>query len=339
MGLFMKKWRYIFTAALMASALFVTHAFATPVDDLKNDKADAQAELDNLEANLDNVISNLAYLEAELVETGEKIIKTRDDLLKAQEKEATQYEDMKLRIVAMYENGNGSLVQKILEAESMGQLLVQAEYMQSINEYDRKKLAEYIENKNRIATMKSDLESYQATLESSQANYASKKSQIERLIASKENEIADYEDKIADAVARAAAANRVPTTSSGSDITGNYTPPKNSGGGQAIVDEAYKYLGVPYVWGGASSSGVDCSGLVLLSHRSIGVGLPHYSGSIGSSGQRVPSMAQALPGDVVCYVGHVGIYVGGGMMIHAPQTGDVVRVVPVYGSPWFRRYW
>lgn len=332
----MKKWRYIFTAALLASAMFVTQAFAVPVSDLRDDKAEAEAELDNLEANLDNVIANLAYLEAELVETGEKIIKTREDLLIAQAKEETQYDDMKLRIVAMYESGNGSLVQKILEAESMGELLVQAEYVQAINEYDRKKLAEYIENKNRIATMKNDLESYQSTLQASQESYSVKKSQVENLIAEKEQEIDDFTDKIADAVAQAAA-NRVPSGSG--DITGNYTPPTNSGGGQAIVDEAYKYLGVPYVWGGASASGVDCSGLVLLSHRAIGVSLPHYSGSIGSSGQRVPSMSQALPGDVVCYVGHVGIYVGGGMMIHAPQTGDVVRVVPVYGSPWFRRYW
>ncbi len=320
----------------MASALFATHALATPVDDLRDEKAEAQAELDNLEANLDSIIGNLAYLEAELVETGEKILKTREDLLKAQEQEETQYEDMKLRIVAMYESGNGSLVQKILEADSMGDILVQAEYMQSINEYDRKKLAEYIENKNRIATMKEDLEGYQKTLIASQESYSSKKAQVENLIAQKSQEIDDYEDKIADAVARAAAS-RVPTASG--NITGNYTPPTNSGGGQPIVDEAYKYLGVPYVWGGASSSGVDCSGLVLLSHRAIGVSLPHYSGSIGSSGMRVPSMSQALPGDVVCYVGHVGIYVGGGMMIHAPQTGDVVRVVPVYGSPWFRRYW
>lgn len=332
----MKRWRYIFTAAVMVSAMFVTQVLATPVDELRDEKAQAEAEMENLEANLDNIIDNLAYLEAELVETGEKIIKTREDLLEAQEKEETQYEDMKLRIVAMYENGNGSLVQKILEAESMGDLLVQAEYMQAINEYDRQKLAEYIENKNRIATMKKDLESYQKTLVASQESYASKKAQVENLIAEKSQEIDDYADKIADAVARAAAS-RVPASSG--DITGNYTPPTDSGGGQAIVDEAYKYLGVPYVWGGASSSGVDCSGLVLLSHRAIGVSLPHYSGSIGSGGMRVPSMAQALPGDVVCYVGHVGIYVGGGMMIHAPQTGDVVRVVPVYGSPWFRRYW
>lgn len=84
--------------------------------------------------------------------------------------------------------------------------------------------------------------------------------------------------------------------------------------------------------------GIDCSGLVMRAHEAIGVKLSHYSGSIGSGGRKV-SKADRQPGDVVCYSGHVGIYVGNGMMIHAPQTGDVVRVVKVYGSPWYRRYW
>ena len=59
----------------------------------------------------------------------------------------------------------------------------------------------------------------------------------------------------------------------------------------------------------------------------------------GACGQAVGSMAEALPGDIVCYGYHVGIYIGGGQMIHAPEPGDVVKVSSVYGSPWFRRCW
>ena len=58
-----------------------------------------------------------------------------------------------------------------------------------------------------------------------------------------------------------------------------------------------------------------------------------------SGGKAVANMAAALPGDVVCYSGHVGIYIGGGQMIHAPDFGQTVKVSNVYGSPWFRRYW
>ena len=85
-------------------------------------------------------------------------------------------------------------------------------------------------------------------------------------------------------------------------------------------------------------SGVDCSGLVLLAHRAIGVRLTHSSAVQGRGGKKVPD-GQQLPGDVVCYSGHVGIYIGNGKMIHAPEPGKRVCVVKVYGSPWYRRYW
>ena len=137
----------------------------------------------------------------------------------------------------------------------------------------------------------------------------------------------------------------------GNNSTGNTTNNSNSNsntnqssGGtgntsvaQAIVSAAYSQQGVPYVWGGTSpGTGLDCSGLVQYCHRVAGISVGRTSGAQGSGGVAVSS---PQPGDVVCYSGHVGIYIGGGQMIHAPQTGDVVKVASVYGSPWYRRYW
>lgn len=330
----MKRWKSFLAAVCLTSSLFATQVFAVPsVSDLRDDKEQAQNEMDKLKDDLEYIASRINNLEIELVKNGEAIIKNEEELKVAEKKEKKQYDDMKVRIKAMYENGTGVMLQKVFESRSLTEMLRGAEHVQTIHEYDRKQLAEYVKNKEKIAKLKETLEKDKKTLLAKQEEMEEQKSQINQKIAEKRDEISDYTSQIAEAVERA---NRVQQNSAPAY---NYVPPANSGGGQAIVSAAFKYQGVPYVWGGSSGSGVDCSGLVMLAHKSIGVGLAHYSGSIGSGGQRVPNMASALPGDVVCYAGHVGIYIGNGQMIHAPQTGDVVRVVNVYGSPWFRRYW
>jgi cell wall-associated NlpC family hydrolase len=108
-------------------------------------------------------------------------------------------------------------------------------------------------------------------------------------------------------------------------------PPPTHGG---VVGIAMSYLGVPYVWGGASPSGFDCSGFVMYVFGKIGVSLPHSSYAQYGYGSPV-SMSQLQPGDLVFFdgLGHVGIYVGGGSFIHAPHTGDVVKISSLTG--WY----
>ena len=91
---------------------------------------------------------------------------------------------------------------------------------------------------------------------------------------------------------------------------------------------------MPYVWGGGTPSGFDCSGLAQYAYAKVGVSMAHYTGSIYSAFPRVTGPLQ--PGDMVFFsgLGHMGIYLGNGLMVHAPHTGDVVRVSPIAG----RRY-
>lgn len=318
----------------MVSVFFGMTALATPtVGDLREDKEEAEQELAALESRMTNLMKKINESEEKLVKTGQAILKAEEDLSAAEKREKEQYEAMKLRIVTMYENGNGVMIAKVLESDNLADLLQQAERVQAIHNYDRTQLDEYVKVKKQIASLKDSLEKDMAALEKEQKRYHKDKEDLDAMIARAEDKVGDLSSQI-----QAAAANASRPNHNSNHSSNNYVPPTGTGGGAAIVSAAYKYLGVPYRWGGASANGVDCSGLVMLAHRAIGVRLSHYSGSIGSGGRSV-SRANAQPGDVVCYSGHVGIYVGNGMMIHAPQTGDVVRVVKVYGSPWFRRYW
>lgn len=127
------------------------------------------------------------------------------------------------------------------------------------------------------------------------------------------------------------------TSSNSGGGTSSGTSSGNTSAAQAIVNAAYGQLGVPYVWGGTSpGKGLDCSGLVQYCHSVAGISVGRTSEVQGGGGTAV---SNPQPGDIVCYGSHVGIYIGGGQMIHAPRTGEVVKVASVYGSPWYRRYW
>jgi cell wall-associated NlpC family hydrolase len=119
-------------------------------------------------------------------------------------------------------------------------------------------------------------------------------------------------------------------------------PPSDGSLGARAVSAAMQWLGTPYSWGGGSASGptagigrgagtvgFDCSGLTLYAWAQAGVSLSHFTGSQWNEGARISSMSQLLPGDLVFFggdLGHMGMYIGGGQMIHAPHTGDVVKI-------------
>jgi cell wall-associated NlpC family hydrolase len=102
------------------------------------------------------------------------------------------------------------------------------------------------------------------------------------------------------------------------------------GGHPEAATIAMRYLGVPYVWGGGTPLGFDCSGLVMYVFAQLGIQLPHFAAAQYGFGAPVPR-DQLQPGDLVFFDGlnHVGIYIGGGQMIHAPHTGDVVKISPL----------
>lgn len=150
----------------------------------------------------------------------------------------------------------------------------------------------------------------------------------QRLLASAKS---DLRQAIADEAARQRAAALAAARGREIAAASGYTPyngPLPSGDGNAAaVRIMMKFQGVPYVWGGESPSGFDCSGLATYAYRQIGKDVPHYTYAIWEKFPQVP-FDQLQTGDMVFFsnLGHMGIYIGNGMMIHAPRTGDVVRV-------------
>jgi len=119
-------------------------------------------------------------------------------------------------------------------------------------------------------------------------------------------------------------------------------PRPGSGAGSVAVRAALTRLGDPYVWAAAGPHAFDCSGLVVWSFQQAGVLLPHSSQSLAAGGQPV-ALNQMQPGDVITYysdASHVGLYVGGGKMVHASTYGVPVAVVPIDNAPIYniRRY-
>lgn len=412
----MKRFGTRVLTAVLAGSLIVMPVSAAPtVDQLKKSKESAEGEVSSLKAELTKIVGNIDKLERNLVKTGQKIDTVTVELGDAKKVEKQQYEDMKLRIRYMYEQGDASALEALMNAKDFSDLMNKAEYVQKVHAYDREKLNEYIETKEKVSNLKTKLEKEKKDMEGLQTEYEAQEDDLNEMIVSKRAEVADLDVQLQEAVAEAArkaeeeerarreaeerkaaekaaqdngsasdktddgsnddvgSANSGNTDSgisdsgtsdndkrsdSKNDTDDNKGSSKNdsndnkgssgddsssSGGAaaaSAIVSAAYGQLGVPYVYSGSSPSGFDCSGLVMYCHRAAGISLSHSSGSQGSGGKSVSS-PQA--GDVVCYAGHVGIYIGGGKMIHAPRTGDVVKISSVSsvrgGAAWYRRYW
>ena len=406
--------------SIVVSSLIVAPVLAAPqdkVDSLEQQKSEAQAQMEDVNSQLVSLLLEYEGLQQDMKKQEEKIAQAESDLDAAEKEEQKQYEDMKLRIKYMYEQGDTSFVEALVTAQSYSELVSKSEYVQKVHDYDREKLEEYVEIKEEVQTLKDDLETGQAEMKDMAQEMSAQKSNLETTLSDMKSQISDFDTQLAqakeeaaaelaratqqtEAAAAAAVENAVADSSSGSKpssgsnskpsggnsssgntgnsgSTGNTANPGNSGStgntansgnssnagsssssgsasgnpsnaslGQQIANRGCEYIGNKYVYGGNSlTNGIDCSGFVQQIHKQFGISTPRSSGALRTGGKAV-SIANMLPGDVICYSGHVAIYIGGGRIVHAsnsaPYPKGGIKITNNYAYKTVlavRRYW
>jgi peptidoglycan hydrolase CwlO-like protein len=217
---------------------------------LRDQKAQVESEVSDLQSQLNTLMTKMNDLETQLITTGQEIVQAEADLETAQEKEQQQYEDLKLRIKYMYEEGDGSALERVAESGSIAEVLTQAEYVQKVHSYDREQLQAYQETVQEVKDLKASLEEEQTNLQNIESEYQAQSEELQSTIDSKSAEVSNLDAMIqeaarvalekaaAEAAAKEAAeaqAQQAASNQTTNDTTTNDTTPVQNGTTEANV--------------------------------------------------------------------------------------------------------
>ena len=256
-------------------------------------------------------------------------------------------EQLSARALDIYKTRDVSVVDVLFSANNFDDLVTQLDMMERLGNSDVDTVHSIADYRPEIKDRRVKLDADKKSATKLVAQAAEHKAEVESLQGKLEQMTAGIKADIkrmqeqaaaraqAAAEAAAAAQNGGGTSTGGGGGGGTVVDPGGSGH-SAVVAIAQRYLGVPYVYGGASPSGFDCSGLTMYCYAQIGIGLSHGATDQQHASTPVP-LSALQPGDLVffgsaSYSYHVGIYVGGGSMIHAPHTGAVVSYGSISGA-------
>ena len=298
---------------------------------------ESKSKISDTQSSLDDVVSKIADLNNQ-IEQKQQEINYLESSIKSLEANITAKEnEVKERMYAMqsYNNSN-SYIEFIFGASNFSDFFSRIDSVNEITQFDKELVEKIADEKKQVESQKATVETVKANIVSQQNEQYTLQTQYEDLLAKQQKDLASAESeqsKISDTQSSldsflSSVVVTQPSSSGSSGSTAikpSTNVPTTNKYGSTVVAAAYSKLGCPYVWGASGPNSFDCSGLVMWCYAQAGVSLDHYSGSQGQSGAVIP-LSQAQPGDILWKSGHVGIYIGNGQYIHAPQTGDVVKI-------------
>ena len=363
--------RFIFVIAAVGVALVAAlPVSAAPNSDVASKRAQAvaaRAQLAELGAQLEPAIERYNKAVAELKQVDADIAFNQKQIVVTESNLKVSQTELSSKLQQSYRVGEADLIASVLGQQTLSEILAVSElFDRSQNQAadlidglqtDKRSLARQRQAlevaEDRAATLKQQRAQEKQAINAGIAQSKSLVAGLEDEIAALIQEEAARQERLRQAAMAALAAQQEATNAAGNqdfEIGGSVAasgdgasvessapielPPTDGSIGAQAVAIAMQYLGTPYVWGGGAPGGFDCSGLTSYAYGQLGIGLSHFTGAQWNEGVRVPA-DQLLPGDLVFFhsdLHHMGMYIGGGQMIHAPQTGDVVKISPLMSA-------
>ncbi len=298
---------------------------------LEQQQSDAKKEVERLNQQMEDAVERYNYACSKLEQTRAEIVENKEKLTAAERELAANKTRLNSRVRAMYVNTHNNFVDVVVNAGDFDDFLVRLDLAKKVGQKDASLVRQVKDAKAKLEAARNSLQERKAAQEQAKQEIASAKADVEGQLANAKGKLSNVEAQIRAAMARRAASASSSSSRRGTPAYFDPTARRSRPPGvphNSVVGVAYDQLGKPYVWGAEGPDAFDCSGLTMYCYR-VGAGIYISHSSYAQAYCGVPvGVSELAPGDILGFRGwgHVGLYVGGGEFIHAPHTGDVVRV-------------